>query len=79
MTGGEGIRVLLAVILVGGTVATNLALARDGAKQLPLARRFCTRPALVHGAEMAKSRGRTSGWLARRGPRLPRRNCATTL
>jgi hypothetical protein len=30
MTGGEGIRVLLAVILVGGTVATNLALARDG-------------------------------------------------
>jgi len=29
MTGGKGIRVLLAVILVGGTVATNLALARD--------------------------------------------------
>ena len=23
-------------------------------------RRFCTRPALVHGAEMAESRGRTS-------------------
>ena len=42
-------------------------------------RRFCTRSALVPGAEMAESRGRTSGWVARRGPRLPRRNCATTV
>ena len=41
-------------------------------------RRFCTRPAFVHGAEMAESRGGTSGCLARRDPRLPRRNCATT-
>src|SRR5262249_56471209 len=40
-------------------------------------RRFCTRPTLVHGAEMAESRGRTSGCVAR-GPRSPRRNCATT-
>src|SRR5215469_13794953 len=28
-------------------------------------RRFCTRPALVHGAEMAESRGRTNGCVAR--------------
>ena len=47
------------------------------AKRRP--RRFCTRHALVHGAEMAESRGRTSGCVARRGPRLPRRSCATTL
>jgi hypothetical protein len=39
---------------------------------------FAPDPALVHGAEMAESRGRTSGCIARRGPRLPRRNCATT-
>src|SRR5215472_14249516 len=36
--------------------------------------RFCTRPALVHGAEIAESGGRTSGCVARRGPRLRRRN-----
>jgi hypothetical protein len=33
-------------------------------------RHFCTRPALVHGAEMAESRGRTSGCVAR-----PARDC----
>jgi SAM-dependent methyltransferase len=41
-------------------------------------RRFCTRAALVRGAEMAGCRNRTSGCVARRGPRLPRRHCATT-
>jgi CubicO group peptidase (beta-lactamase class C family) len=41
-------------------------------------RRFRTRPGLVYGAEMAESRSRTSGCVARRGPRLPRRNCAMT-
>ena len=41
-------------------------------------RRFRTRAALVRGAEMAESRGRTSGCVARRGPRLPRRSCVTT-
>jgi len=39
---------------------------------------FAPHPRSWHGAEMAKSRGRTSGCVARRGPRLPRRNCATT-
>jgi len=39
---------------------------------------FAPDPRLWHGAEMAKSRGRTSGCVARRGLRLPRRICATT-
>src|SRR6516165_12722437 len=41
--------------------------ASDGAVPGPFTRprRFCTRPAFVHGAEMAESRGGTSGCLAR--------------
>jgi inorganic triphosphatase YgiF len=71
--------------------ATALADVPEGVHQIRVAvrrlrsteltlypRRFCTRSALVHGVEMAERRVRTSGCVTRRGPRLPRRTCATT-
>jgi hypothetical protein len=63
--------------LVGST-ALSTRLDPEDPRDSTRPRRFCTRPALVHGAEMAESRDRTSGCVARRGSRLPRRNCAKT-
>jgi len=41
-----------------------LAQAKAGPELFTRPRRFCSRPALVRGAEMAESRGRTSGCVA---------------
>jgi hypothetical protein len=65
----------IAVLLPAAAIADDQHVIRARSHAT---RRFCTRSALVHGAEMVERRGRTSGFVARRGPRLPRRTCATT-
>jgi len=56
----EAIAVKLQKICMSIPIPAGFARSSGWLPAVMRPRRFCTRPALVHGAEMAESRGRTS-------------------